>query len=276
MVKIAGVNVAKANIIETEGMGMKKWIAMALALCMCVFGTVIASAQNEPLVPILLYHNIAEQYPMNDAALHITPEQFYAHMDAVKGAGYQTVTLSEFYEYCKGNGTLPENPIIITFDDGYQSNYDYAYPYLTQMGMRATIFVITERMGDHTVTYPHFDWNAANEMQASGVIEIQCHSHTHPNFSTLTKEQTIREMRLSRFLIEQNMGIACRFFAYPYGIENEYSTKAAVDAGYTVVNMVGDRGANSRYTDLLHLRRLTVPGDMTAEELLSYIEQNKY
>ena len=68
---------------------------------------------------------------------------------------------------------LPDKPILITFDDGYASNYMYAYPILKKLGMQATIFVITDRRGKTLSVNPHFSWNQAREMQDSGVIDIQ-------------------------------------------------------------------------------------------------------
>lgn len=253
---------------------MKKKICIllvTLVLSLSIMPTAFAAEK----VPILLYHNIMDGFRNEDKLLHISPENFKNHMQAILDAGYNPITYAEFTDASKNGTALPANPIIITFDDGYQSNYDYAYPVLKEMGIKATIFVITSRMGDHTVTYPHFTWEAAIEMENSGIIDIQSHSHTHPDFSTVNEDQTIYEARMAKYLIETNMNKECTNFAYPYGQVNGLSNSVMKKVGYDIVNLVGDKGANNPQDGLVNLKRLTVPGDMTGEELLQYIARNK-
>ena len=120
-------------------------------------------------VPVLLYHNIVPVIENEDVLLNITPEQFGLHMKAIKNAGFNTITYRQFYDFAFNGGSLPENPIIVTFDDGYKSNYTYAYPVLKELGMRATIFIVTSTVGaTENVNYPHFSWEEASEMEKSG------------------------------------------------------------------------------------------------------------
>ena len=78
---------------------------------------------------------------------------------------------------------MPENPIAITFDDGYLSNYEIAYPILKELNIPATIFIVTSTVGldesSGKVSTPHFTWDQAREMQESGIIDIHSHSHSH-------------------------------------------------------------------------------------------------
>ena len=244
---------------------------VTVLLSLSFMPTVLAAEK----VPVLLYHNIMEGFKNEDKLLHISPKNFKIHMQAILGAGYTPITYAEFSEASKNGTQLPQNPIIITFDDGYQSNYEYAYPVLKEMGIKATIFVITSRMGDYTVAYPHFTWETAIEMENSGIIDIQSHSHTHPDFSTIEEDQTIYEARMAKYLIETNMNKECTNFAYPYGQVNGISNGVMLRTGYNIVNLVGDKGANNPSDGLVNLKRLTVAGDMTGEELLQYIAKNK-
>jgi len=179
------------------------------------------------------------------------------------------------YNYIKYNEPLPKKPIIITFDDGYKSNYDYAYPVLKELGMKATIFIGTAyvNMIEET-SYPHFTWEEALDMQNSGVIDIQSHSHLHRDMTKIQPLQAYVEFALSKYLIEKNLGKPCDVFAYPYGLYNISVQNLAMKLGYKVQVGVGDLGVNRREDGLEKLKRLTVFGCMTGEELLQMIENN--
>lgn len=146
-------------------------------------------AQAEPLpleeytaqVPVLMYHHISEEG--NDST-ELSPEAFEAQIAALAEAGYTSVFPEDLATYVREGKELPEKPIVITFDDGYLSNYEYAYPILKKYGMVATIFVIGSTVGDtehykdtdYPIT-PHFSYEQAKEMVDSGVISIQSHTY---------------------------------------------------------------------------------------------------
>ena len=146
-------------------------------------------AQAEPLpledyttqVPVLMYHHISEKG--NDST-EISLETFEAQIAALAEAGYTAVFPDDLAAYVREGKELPEKPIVITFDDGYLSNYEYAYPILKKYGMVATIFVIGSTVGDtehykdtdYPIT-PHFSYAQAKEMVDSGVISIQSHTY---------------------------------------------------------------------------------------------------
>lgn len=113
-------------------------------------------AQAEPLpleeytaqVPVLMYHHISEEG--NDST-ELSPEAFEAQIAALAEAGYTSVFPEDLAAYVREGKELPEKPIVITFDDGYLSNYEYAYPILKKYGMVATIFVIGSTVGTRSI-----------------------------------------------------------------------------------------------------------------------------
>ncbi|NLM45843.1 MAG: polysaccharide deacetylase family protein [Firmicutes bacterium] len=131
-------------------------------------------------VPVLLYHHLAAEA---DGPLTISARQFEAQIKALAEAGYTGVSLGQLVEYVEKGTELPEKPVVITFDDGYASNYEIAYPILQKFGMKATIFVIGSSVGKDTYKdtaypiIPHFGYEEAREMLASGLIEIQSHTY---------------------------------------------------------------------------------------------------
>ncbi len=132
-------------------------------------------------VPILLYHHITEEAPTDSGS--VSKAAFTAQMQAIKEAGYTTVTFDDLRRYAVFGQELPEKPVLITFDDGYLSNYTIAYPILRQLDMKATVFVIGVSVGKDTYKdtgepmTPHFTWEQAAEMERSGVITVESHGY---------------------------------------------------------------------------------------------------
>jgi len=138
-------------------------------------------------VTILMYHNIDES-AQNGSSDVVTPEKFREVLLALKEAGYTTVSYSDIVDYVYKGTELPDKPVIITFDDGYESNYQYAYPVLKEFGMCATVAVIGFSVGKDTYKdsdlpiIPHFSYEEAKEMYDSGTFDIQSHSYSmHDN-----------------------------------------------------------------------------------------------
>lgn len=246
-----------------------------LLFILLLFSFSNAFAASEPDVPILLYHNIAESYEAGDNLLHITPERFKEHMQALNNAGYTAISYNDYKNYVNGVSSIPEKSIIIAFDDGYLSNYTYAFPILKEFGMKAAIFVVTGSVDNEKTVYPHFGYAQAKEMLDSGLIEIGSHTHSHRSFKELSYEETVTELRKSKYLIESELKINCTLLAYPYGFDNEWTKSEAIKAGYEVINLVGDKGTNRPSDGLFDLKRLTVSGHLDGEELLEMIEKNR-
>lgn len=234
------------------------------------------------IVPVLMYHNIAEEYPEETVGANITPELFEEHMLAILECGYTPVLVRDYYESVQKGKALPPNPIAITFDDGYLSNYEVAYPILKELNIPATIFIVTSTVGatgeNGDVSYPHFTWGQAREMQDSGIIDIHSHSHTHKKVSDMTPAQMQIELRMSKYLIERNLEKNCFIFAYPFGGYNKTTASLAKYAGYRMQILVNDQASEEDYLanrlidGLSTFTRLTVSGDMSVEDLFERID----
>jgi len=263
---------------------MVKKISAIIICVVLIFTTVFyistkAKADGDVKVPIILYHNLTNDPNLQGKPLlNITPQNFYLQMKALKDNGWNTITFDEYYNHVENNAELPPNPIIISFDDGYESVYDYAYPTLKELGMQATLFVITSRMGagvSADVTYPHFSWDQAREMEASGFIDIESHSDTHINmFDTNDTDRIQVEFRKSKYLIETNLNKECDVFAFPYGGDTDYARQLGLAAGYKMLCLVGDQGSNSAGDQIDRMKRITISGDETPQQMLDTITKN--
>lgn len=140
----------------------------------------IAEADYTADVPILMYHHLDD---VGNDSTTVTADTFHAHIKALHDNGYTAISFDELISYVDSNSMLPEKPILITFDDGYLSNYEIAFPILEKYNMKATIFVIGSSVGksfykdtNHPII-PHFDYDQAKEMVDSGLISIQSHTY---------------------------------------------------------------------------------------------------
>lgn len=142
----------------------------------------VAASQK---IPILMYHNICEDPNSPDISQNtISRKQFEEEMKQLISMGCNTVSFEQMIDYVENGTPLPKNPVCITFDDGYLSNYEIAFPLLKKYRMKATIFVIGATVGntehykdtDFPIT-PHFNYEQAKEMSDSGLISIQSHTY---------------------------------------------------------------------------------------------------
>ena len=142
-------------------------------------------------VPVLMYHDLAVK--KSEISLIISAEQFENQIKALSEEGYTGISITQLIDYVEKGAELPDKPVLITFDDGYSSNYELAYPILKKYNMKATIFVIGVSVGkdkykgtDNNIT-PHFSYEQAREMIDSGLIDIQSHTFDMHQWSAFEK-----------------------------------------------------------------------------------------
>lgn len=236
-------------------------------------------------VPILLYHHISTDFDKSNAISIISPKDFRLHMTAIK-AQFSPISLREYTEFvnCKdGSKSIPKDPIIVTFDDGYLSNYEIAYPILKDLEIPTTIFIVTDTVGAiggaGKVNYSHFTWEQAKEMQNSGIVDIQSHTNNHVKLGELANDKVNFELRKSKYLIEKKLGNTCDMIAYPYGSYSDSAIEASKKTGYTTQCLVGDDATTIDYEvnmprdGINNLTRITVSGLMGNVNVIELVRQ---
>lgn len=244
-------------------------------------------------VPIITYHHIDPKANKSNPSI-VSPQKFKKDMLSLKQDGFETIFFKDIVNYNEGKQILPDKPVIITLDDGYLSNYEFAYPILKELNMKATISVIGSSVGHpgynsrNKKIFPHFTWKQAKEMYDSGLIDIQSHSFNmhkpseekYPfrkgifpkkgestnDYVKFFKEDCIRQKEL----IESNVGNQVIAFSYPYGYYNPLSEKLLSDLGYKVTVTV-DKGINLITKDdasLLKLKRINGNHSLPSKELV--------
>ena len=112
-----------------------------------IFSAIIYILPEPEGFPILEYHTITENPEPISEVYNVTPAEFAAQLDYLQEKGYTTITLQDFMRVLHGKGSLPEKPIILTYDDGYEDNYTKMLPILEAHKMKAVVYVITNEIG---------------------------------------------------------------------------------------------------------------------------------
>jgi peptidoglycan/xylan/chitin deacetylase (PgdA/CDA1 family) len=211
-------------------------------------------------VPILVYHNIAPHHPgqtTEQRQLDVDTPAFREQMQYLAAQKYDVISMDSLVNALGGQGTLPDHPVVITFDDGWQTQYERAYPILRQLGFTATFFIYTDGIG----AGPAFmTWDEIRELQRAGMT-IGAHSRTHPNLTGA--DVNLRdEIQGSRDDIEHNLGTAPDLFAYPYGDWNSHVADVVRDAGFRAARAFGGNDVTNVPAERYSLRAVMVTDDM--------------
>ncbi len=213
-------------------------------------------------VPVLMYHYIS--IPPADAGsirkdLSVSPENFREQMKWFKEKGFHTITPDQLAGALLHGEKLPKNPILLTFDDGYEDAYTHAFPTLREFGFTGTFFLITGFIDDHRDGY--LTWAMAKEM-AQGGMYIQSHSRSHKDMRGRSAEWLTDEIVPPRDRIEANTGVRPRFFCYPSGEYDDMTIRALHDAGFIGAFTVND--GTYVYTDnMMRVPRVRIRGSTT-------------
>jgi len=186
---------------------------------------------------------ISEQNELEGWSYTIEPERFEHQMQSLMNRGFRFVSMPEYVRQCE-TGRLSWGTATVTFDDGWRDNYDYAYPILRKLGVSATIFVVS---GDIDSIPPNrrMSDSQLRELASEG-FTIGGHSRSHSNLTLLAKPELQREIGGCKDDLEQRLGQAVKFFAYPGGRFNQAVVDATQDAGYTAACSVLNGGVNGK------------------------------
>lgn len=244
-------------------------MARTLLLCGCaglfvIPGTVFGeSGANTPTfrVPILMYHYIdtlPKRTSPSERDLTVTPATFSKQLDWLQSHGYHTIPFVMLSE----PSILPKNPVVLTFDDGYEDAYANAFPALQSHGMVGTFFIITGDVGKSK----YVTWDQIKAMDGAG-MEIGAHTVTHPNLKSLDAKKQSEEILGSITELQKNLGMTIKSFAYPLGKYNTTSLgivrKSGIPFAVTTHHGIAQSGQNP-----FTLPRLRVKEKTKFEELL--------
>ena len=254
-------------------MSTRKWIVAALAalLGLCVLLAVVAvprtPAAQTADVAILMYHAFTED-EADTGSLYTPASEFARQLSALRDAGYTSVGYADLIEFVNGDGRLPEKPLLISIDDGYQNNLDLAAPLLERYGFCSNIAVIGVSIGHKTYKdtdipiTPHFSLEDARPWVERGVLTVTTHSYdmhqiaavdgndcrrgvlqmrgeAEPDYiAALTQDYTRAQEQLAGL-----PGTPLPVFTYPNGAYSELSERVLQELGVQVT-VTTEGGAN--------------------------------
>ena len=159
-------------------------------------------------VPILMYHGVTDDvWGMSD--LFVSPSRLEEQLQYLEENGFTPIWFSDLAYVDQ-----IEKPIILTFDDGYMDNYTELYPLLQKYQMKATIFVITDTID---LNPRNLTADQIRELSASGLVEIQSHTVTHPYLTSLTPNDQRWELAQSKLVLTRLTGKEPYVICYPSG-----------------------------------------------------------
>jgi peptidoglycan/xylan/chitin deacetylase (PgdA/CDA1 family) len=222
-------------------------------------------------VPILMYHYIS--VPPADADIYrkdlsVTPERFEGHLQYLLSAGYHVVTLDDLLYALTQGRPLPEKPVILTFDDGYEDNYQNAFPLLQKYGVSGHFFIISDFVNAGRPGY--MSWQQIEEMAAVGQ-HFGSHSRDHPDLSGKPVDYLVWQALGGLESIQEHLGYHPRWVSYPSGGYDQQVIAVYKSANYWG-GLAADQGATHTLDDIFHLTRVRVRGTYTAEDLANLLE----
>jgi peptidoglycan/xylan/chitin deacetylase (PgdA/CDA1 family) len=197
-------------------------------------------------VIIFGWHRFVDKVRRPDT--EITPQDFEKQMQELKDRGISVIGMQDFLAWKRSEKNIPARSAVLSFDDGWKSQYEVAWPILKKFGYTVTLFIYTEGIrGGHFGGGEAMTWEMLSEMRDAGV-DIQAHSATHQDlrkpYDKVTKKKLSppeydqwlqNEVVGSKQLLEQRLGIKVNCFAVPYGFYNEKVKEACKAAGYEAV-----------------------------------------
>lgn len=225
-------------------------IAIALILTFTSRDKWEAYSEKEIFLPVIMYHSITDDYSkVNDYT--VTVKQIENDLEYLDRHGYNTVVTEDLISYING-GALPENPVIITSDDGFYNNACYLLPLLEKYDMKAVISVVgyySEVLAEndpHIPEYSYLTWEDITALSNSGHIEIANHTYNmhfdngRKGCSRLFGESyddyadaLFADIGLCQTLLSINCGISPAAFTYPYGAVSKESIPILKSMGFS-------------------------------------------
>lgn len=229
--------------------------ALIVVVCSLVFRPAGAPAVSEEkgiALPVLMYHQVLD-LPSKLGKYVVSPAELESDMKLLTDMGFETVTVNDLIDFCDGKRNLPKKPVMLTFDDGYETDYINVFPLLQKYNMKAVFSVVgsyaekySEPNIDKHINYAHLSWDEMREMSKSGLCEFQNHSYDMHSLNgrrgALKKRGEDSEHYLkvmeedikhSQTLFYDNLGFAPRCFTYPFGSENDALREIIASHGFS-------------------------------------------
>jgi len=233
-------------------------------------------------IPILMYHSISHTANPAFKPFAVAPSLFADQMAYLYEQGYTPITVTQFvHARAAGGITLPERPIVLTFDDGYADFFTEALPILKRYKFPATLYVTTAYIDgtsrwlrwERETMKPMLSWSQLQVICENG-IECGGHTHSHPQLDVLPLAVAQDEIQLCKSILEDHLQREVTSFAYPFGYFTTEIREIVYNVGYSSACAV-QHAFNVLSTDVFALKRLMVSANMTVPVFAALLHTEK-
>lgn len=260
-------------------------------------GTVKAAAQESIPLPIVMYHSVLKN---KTGKYTIHSSELERDIIAYKEMGYTPVFLREVADWVNRKGTLPEKPMVITFDDGHYNNLHYVLPILQKHDCKAVINIVTSFSRTSTETpggannpnFSYLTWENIRNLHESGLVEIGNHTHAMHKFKprygiAQVSNETIDEYKenlrkdletANKYLTESAGVTRPTTFAYPFGKYTKSGREVLKELGFETILTCNEGITQIRRGDsetLLTLKRYNRSGNVSRESFIKKVFQSE-
>ena len=236
------------------------FILLAICLILIIGLLLYLHISNRNKIAILGYHSIMP-HDMNTSGdnLIVDSEKFEKELKLLKKLGYKTMTLDEFYCWKNNECKKEERSVLITFDDGYINNYDYAFELLKKYDMNAVVFCVGGFIELNNDIHMNKEMIELSKEKYSN-IEFASHSYNMHFHSDKTYEEVDKDINMMKNIIDSE------YYVYPFGDYNDDYIEALKDNGYKIAFTFGP-SKEHRKADLkddnFKVPRLNISNDMS-------------
>ncbi|NCB38089.1 MAG: polysaccharide deacetylase family protein [Erysipelotrichia bacterium] len=216
---------------------MKKNTLIILTVILLLSATVHARTD----IAAFCYHQVE---PSASGKFSLTLEKFKNQLDYLKKRNYKSLNSEELLAAISTSSATIENQVVITFDDGFKTVYDYAFPAMQEAGFKGIVCVYPSFIGSRLA----MTWQQLKELIKAG-WSVECHSMSHTNLSSLHEDPAREkaflqhEIVAARQIIESKLGNRVKLMVWPYGVYTQNTIQTIKDADFAGA-MTVDGGAN--------------------------------
>jgi len=222
---------------------MKLILIKIIKYIMIPFGFIYVLFKRRSNTTILMYHRVNDCISKE---ICVTYKNFIWQMEYLKRKNYKVISLDEAIRLANQNASDRKGKyIVLTFDDGYEDFYSNVYPILIKYNYPSTVYLVpgyieTDKVfwWDHNLGESKLmNWEQIKELSKSGKVQFGSHSMNHPDFDLINNEALLKELRLSREILEEKLNQKIKHFSYPRGIVTKSSMNCTKDYYDTAVSI---------------------------------------
>ena len=228
------------NVEPSKRLKMYKIKTLSVLLLLAISTSAIYARSD---IPVFCYHQVE---PFTSNKFSLSAEKFTAQLEYLHQRGYKSLNSDELLSALAPDALPTDKAMVITFDDGYRTVFDHAFPIMQKFGFRGIVCIYPAFIGSRLA----MSWEQLKKLIDAG-WSVECHSMTHANLASKyadPEQETLflkREILDSRSIIEKQLGNKVRFMVWPYGVYTDRTLKRIKESGFAGA-MTVDGGASYR------------------------------